>query len=71
MNQKEKDERQTKACNELRNFLQSIAVLAVAAQEHEGNPDKVSDYLDLIESDLERAKKNVVILWNYEGETNG
>lgn len=65
---KQKDERQTEACNRLGEFLRSIAIMAVNAQSEIGNPDKVSDYLDLIESDLRNARKNVEILWNYDGE---
>lgn len=68
MNQKQKDERQTKACDRLREFLRSMAVLSVQAQNEIGNPDVTSDLLDLIEHDLMMARSQVEILNNYDGE---
>ena len=52
------DEEQTKALERLREFLQSIAIMAVRAQENIGNPDFVSDALVDIQSDLETASKS-------------
>jgi hypothetical protein len=63
-----KDGRQTKASDTLRVFLQSIASLAVMAQDEIGNPDEASNYLDMIEADLKVAREQVNILWNYDGK---
>jgi len=50
MNTKE----QTELCNKIREFLQSIAIQAVQAQDCIGS-DKCSDLLDDIENDCKRA----------------
>lgn len=48
------DHEQTQTCERVRQFLQSIAILAVQAQDCIGS-DKCSDLLNDIESDLARA----------------
>lgn len=60
------DDRQTAACDALRNYVQSIAILAVRAQDAIGNPDLATDMLDAIESDLAKARAQVKILYDYE-----
>lgn len=41
-------------------FLQSIAVVAVEAQNHIGDSkDSLTDYLDLLEGDLQQCRKLV------------
>ena len=47
---------QTKELDRLREFLQSIAIMAVRAQENLGNPDFVSDALVDIQADVEKAQ---------------
>jgi len=66
MNEKEKTERQTRACDKLREYLQSIAILAVQAQD-DGSTDSVCDTLDLIEHDLMNARKQLNILQDWNG----
>jgi hypothetical protein len=56
------DKRQTEVCNEIRKFLQSIAIEAVRAQDEIGSPDTLLDTLCDIESDLHRATKFTNIL---------
>jgi hypothetical protein len=50
------DARQTEACKRLRNMLQSIAIMAVQAQDVLGS-DKCSDLLYDIRADLDRAEQ--------------
>lgn len=50
------DERQTELCNKLRDRLQSIAILAVAAQDLDPSGDPLQDMLSDIETDLEVAR---------------
>ena len=47
---------QTELCERLHNFLQSIVILAVKAQDEIGS-DRCADLLNDIESDLDRAKR--------------
>jgi hypothetical protein len=51
------DERQTELCNQVRVFLQSVAIQAVQAQELDPSCDGLQDMLGSIESDLERLRE--------------
>lgn len=50
------DERQTEMCNRLRNHLQSIAILAVQAQDLDPSGDPLGDLLGDIARDVEMAQ---------------
>lgn len=59
--------RQTELLDKLRERLQSIAIMAVQAQDKLGNPDAVFDALGDIESDLAAATKmNTVLSFGVE-----
>lgn len=53
---------QTKCEDKIREFLQSIAVLAVQAQDYIGQHDRLCDTLQDISSDIERMNKWVFAL---------
>ena len=67
LTQAQKTARQTAACERLAEMLRSIAVLAVQAQNEVGNPDVVSDTLDLIDGDLEKARDAVATINDWDG----
>ena len=50
-------EEQTKKLDQLREYLQSIAITAVEAQNHLGNPDFVFTALDDVEMDVRNARR--------------
>lgn len=51
------DAAQTEKLNRIRLHLQSLATLAVQAQDEVGNLDVFADTLDLIEHDLTKLRK--------------
>jgi hypothetical protein len=55
--QREYDAAQTEKCNRLRALLQSIAALAVDAQDMDPSGDPLTDQLDAIADDLARAQR--------------
>ena len=63
------DERQTALIESIREHLQSIAIIAVQAQDAIGNYDKTSDNLDLIAHDLETCKARLNSLYMQDWGT--
>lgn len=51
------DEQQTKLCNRLRAYLQSVAALAVQAQELDPSGDALGELLIDIDLDLGKAQR--------------